>query len=179
MCSILCILTFLVCPRKQGINWSLCFAADGCACVAVNGDLVAQGSQFSLKDVEVVVAHVDLDAVWKYFLVSLDFVKQRGMRWFTWSLHHIFISQATYSPFFITSHKLVSIEWSPVELKLWVFSVKPKGALAVAEVFGDTLQSIGLKLFIMILNSCGLLKLEKFVVGYEHNEGVEPWHPNC
>lgn len=68
----------------------------------------------------------------------------------------------------------MSIEWSPVELKLWVFSVKPKGALAVAEVFGDTLQSIGLKLFIMILNSCGLLKLEKFVVGYEHNEGVEP-----
>lgn len=132
MCSILCILTFLVCPRKQGINWSLCFAADGCACVAVNGDLVAQGSQFSLKDVEVVVAHVDLDAVRKYFLVSLDFVKQRGMRWFTWSLHHIFISQVTYSPFFITSHKLVSIEWSPVELKLWVFSVKPKGALAVA-----------------------------------------------
>ncbi|KAL0542350.1 hypothetical protein IC582_022455 [Cucumis melo] len=36
---------------------------DGCACVVVNGDLVAQGSQFSLKDVEVVVAHVDLDAV--------------------------------------------------------------------------------------------------------------------
>lgn len=26
---------------------------DGCACVAVNGNLVAQGSQFSLSDVEV------------------------------------------------------------------------------------------------------------------------------
>lgn len=25
---------------------------DGCACVAVNGQLVAQGSQFSLSDVE-------------------------------------------------------------------------------------------------------------------------------
>lgn len=37
--------------------------ADGCACVVVNGDLVAQGSQFSLKDVEVVVAQVDLEAV--------------------------------------------------------------------------------------------------------------------
>lgn len=36
---------------------------DGCCCVVVNGDVVAQGSQFSLKDVEVVVAHVDLDAV--------------------------------------------------------------------------------------------------------------------
>lgn len=39
------------------------FSADGCACIMVNGDVVAQGSQFSMKDVEVVVAVVDLDAV--------------------------------------------------------------------------------------------------------------------
>ncbi|KAF6156149.1 hypothetical protein GIB67_024119 [Kingdonia uniflora] len=36
---------------------------DGCCCVVINGDVVAQGSQFSLNDVEVVVAQVDLDAV--------------------------------------------------------------------------------------------------------------------
>ncbi|XP_020274404.1 glutamine-dependent NAD(+) synthetase isoform X2 [Asparagus officinalis] len=36
---------------------------DGCSCIAINGDVVAQGSQFSLKDVEVLVAQVDLDAV--------------------------------------------------------------------------------------------------------------------
>ncbi|OWM85193.1 hypothetical protein CDL15_Pgr027980 [Punica granatum] len=36
---------------------------DGCACVVINSDVVAQGSQFSLKDVEVVMAQVDLDAV--------------------------------------------------------------------------------------------------------------------
>ncbi|GMH22631.1 hypothetical protein Nepgr_024474 [Nepenthes gracilis] len=36
---------------------------DGCCCVVVNGDVVAQGSQFSLKDVEVLAAQVDLDAV--------------------------------------------------------------------------------------------------------------------
>ncbi|XP_028774677.1 glutamine-dependent NAD(+) synthetase [Neltuma alba] len=36
---------------------------DGCACVVVNGDVVAQGSQFSLKDVEIVAAQIDLDAV--------------------------------------------------------------------------------------------------------------------
>lgn len=36
---------------------------DGCASVVVNGDLVAQGSQFSLKDVELVVAQIELDAV--------------------------------------------------------------------------------------------------------------------
>ncbi|CAA0840898.1 Glutamine-dependent NAD(+) synthetase [Striga hermonthica] len=36
---------------------------DGCSCIVVNGDVVAQGSQFSLKDVELVVAQVDLDAV--------------------------------------------------------------------------------------------------------------------
>nr|XP_027081727.1 glutamine-dependent NAD(+) synthetase-like isoform X1 [Coffea arabica] len=36
---------------------------DGCSCVVVNGDVVAQGSQFSIKDVELVVAQIDLDAV--------------------------------------------------------------------------------------------------------------------
>ncbi len=36
---------------------------DGCALIAVNGDIVAQGAQFSLKDVEVVVATVDLEEV--------------------------------------------------------------------------------------------------------------------
>lgn len=36
---------------------------DGCSSVMVNGELVAQGSQFSLDDVEVVVATVDLDDV--------------------------------------------------------------------------------------------------------------------
>lgn len=36
---------------------------DGCSCVVVNGDLVAQGSQFSLKDVEMVFAEIDLDVV--------------------------------------------------------------------------------------------------------------------
>ncbi|CAI9093414.1 OLC1v1028913C1 [Oldenlandia corymbosa var. corymbosa] len=36
---------------------------DGCACIVVNGDVVGQGSQFSLKDVELVVAQIDLDAV--------------------------------------------------------------------------------------------------------------------
>ena len=36
---------------------------DGCACVLANGALVAQGAQFGLRDVEVVVADVDLDDV--------------------------------------------------------------------------------------------------------------------
>ena len=36
---------------------------DGCACVLANGTLVAQGAQFGLRDVEVVVADVDLDDV--------------------------------------------------------------------------------------------------------------------
>jgi len=39
---------------------------DGCACIVVNGDIVAQGSQFSVSDVEVVVAAVDLDDVRSY-----------------------------------------------------------------------------------------------------------------
>ncbi|KAF6761593.1 hypothetical protein DFP72DRAFT_625720 [Ephemerocybe angulata] len=36
---------------------------DGCALIAVNGRVVAQGSQFSLRDVEVVTATVDLEDV--------------------------------------------------------------------------------------------------------------------
>ena len=39
------------------------FCVDGCACIVVNGHVVAQGSQFSLKDVEVIISQVDLDAV--------------------------------------------------------------------------------------------------------------------
>ncbi|SJM82793.1 Glutamine-dependent NAD(+) synthetase [Zygosaccharomyces bailii] len=39
---------------------------DGCALIAVNGRVVAQGSQFSLKDVEVVTATVDLEEVRSY-----------------------------------------------------------------------------------------------------------------
>ena len=36
---------------------------DGCCYIAVNGDVIAQGSQSSLKDVEVLDALVDLDAM--------------------------------------------------------------------------------------------------------------------
>ncbi|AAS54848.1 AGR358Wp [Eremothecium gossypii ATCC 10895] len=39
---------------------------DGCALIAVNGRVVAQGSQFSLRDVEVVTATVDLQEVRDY-----------------------------------------------------------------------------------------------------------------
>jgi NAD+ synthase (glutamine-hydrolysing) len=38
----------------------------GCAMVVVNGEVVAQGSQFSLNDVEVVTATVDLEEVRAY-----------------------------------------------------------------------------------------------------------------
>jgi NAD+ synthase (glutamine-hydrolysing) len=36
---------------------------DGCAMIAVNGDIIAQGSQFSLNDVEVVTATIDIEDV--------------------------------------------------------------------------------------------------------------------
>ncbi|KAF7116328.1 hypothetical protein CNMCM5793_004494 [Aspergillus hiratsukae] len=39
---------------------------DGCAMIVINGDIVAQGSQFSLKDVEVVTATVDIEEVRTY-----------------------------------------------------------------------------------------------------------------
>jgi len=36
---------------------------DGCAMIALNGQIVAQGSQFSLNDVEVVAATIDIEDV--------------------------------------------------------------------------------------------------------------------
>ena len=39
---------------------------DGCSMVVINGEIVAQGSQFSLDDVEVVTATVDLEEVRAY-----------------------------------------------------------------------------------------------------------------
>ncbi|KAI4374193.1 hypothetical protein MLD38_012213 [Melastoma candidum] len=48
--------------NHQGCDGSRLYY-DGCSSVIVNGEVVAQGSQFSLKDVEVVVAQIDLDAV--------------------------------------------------------------------------------------------------------------------
>lgn len=39
---------------------------DGCSMIMVNGEIVAQGSQFSLEDVEVVTATVDLEEVRSY-----------------------------------------------------------------------------------------------------------------
>lgn len=39
---------------------------DGCALVAINGDVVAQGAQFSLNDVEVITATLDLEDVRSY-----------------------------------------------------------------------------------------------------------------
>ncbi|KAH7093294.1 hypothetical protein FB567DRAFT_461936 [Paraphoma chrysanthemicola] len=39
---------------------------DGCSMIIVNGEIKSQGAQFSLDDVEVVVATVDLEEVWSY-----------------------------------------------------------------------------------------------------------------
>ncbi|TNN70112.1 Glutamine-dependent NAD(+) synthetase [Liparis tanakae] len=39
---------------------------DGCAMLAINGDIVAQGAQFSLNEVEVITATLDLDDVRNY-----------------------------------------------------------------------------------------------------------------
>ncbi|KAL4913140.1 hypothetical protein BDW62DRAFT_170328 [Aspergillus aurantiobrunneus] len=43
---------------------------DGCAMIVINGNIVAQGSQFSLSDVEVVTATVDIEEVRTYRCTS-------------------------------------------------------------------------------------------------------------
>lgn len=49
---------------------------DGCCMIAMNGEILAQGSQFSLEEVEVVTATVDLEDVRSYRGASLS----RGMQ---------------------------------------------------------------------------------------------------
>lgn len=51
---------------------------DGCAMIAVNGRIVAQGSQFSLQDVEVVTATVDLEDVRAFRAVSSRSMQAAG-----------------------------------------------------------------------------------------------------
>lgn len=51
--------------NQQGCDGSRLYY-DGCASIALNGSLLAQGSQFSLRDVEVVTATVNLDDVVSY-----------------------------------------------------------------------------------------------------------------
>jgi NAD+ synthase (glutamine-hydrolysing) len=48
--------------NQQGCDGGRCYY-DGCALIVVNGEVVAQGTQFSLRDVEVVTATVDLEVV--------------------------------------------------------------------------------------------------------------------
>lgn len=49
---------------------------DGCSCVVVNGEVVAQGQQFALEDVETVVATCDLDAVTSFRAATSSFREQ-------------------------------------------------------------------------------------------------------
>ncbi|GJE90327.1 glutamine-dependent NAD(+) synthetase [Phanerochaete sordida] len=51
---------------------------DGCAMIAVNGKIVAQGSQFSLNDVEVVTATVDLEDVRAHRAISSRSMQAAG-----------------------------------------------------------------------------------------------------
>ncbi|CAG8450327.1 7364_t:CDS:10 [Ambispora leptoticha] len=48
---------------------------DGCSLIAMNGQIVAQGSQFSLKDVEVLIATIDIEDVRSHRAIS-----SRGMQ---------------------------------------------------------------------------------------------------
>jgi NAD+ synthase (glutamine-hydrolysing) len=54
---------------------------DGCPLIIVNGNVVAQGSQFSLNDVEVITATVDLEQVLSFRASNIS----RGMQATTFS----------------------------------------------------------------------------------------------
>ncbi|KAL8716169.1 MAG: hypothetical protein Q9220_000074 [cf. Caloplaca sp. 1 TL-2023] len=50
--------------NQQGTDGASRQYYDGCSLIMLNGDVVAQGSQFSINDVEVITATVDLDETW-------------------------------------------------------------------------------------------------------------------
>lgn len=47
--------------------------ADGSACVVMNGELVVQGSWFSMIDIEVVIAVVDWTPLSAYWQIQVSF----------------------------------------------------------------------------------------------------------
>jgi NAD+ synthase (glutamine-hydrolysing) len=61
-CSIIQLGGIYLYANQQGCDGDRLYY-DGCAMIAVNGRVVAQGSQFSLTDVEVVTATIDIDDV--------------------------------------------------------------------------------------------------------------------
>lgn len=52
--------------NQQGVDGDGRLYYDGCAMIIVNGNVVSQGSQFSLNDVEVVTATIDLEEIRGY-----------------------------------------------------------------------------------------------------------------
>ncbi|KAJ3669271.1 hypothetical protein LUZ60_011221 [Juncus effusus] len=83
---------------------------DGCCCIAVNGDVVALGSQFSLKDVEVSTALVDLDAVSSH-RGSIASFREQGSRIKTF-IPYINVSNTLCQPF-----RFGTFPTPPVEIK--------------------------------------------------------------
>ena len=51
--------------NQQGCDGGRCYY-DGCSMIWNNGNLLSQASQFSLKDVEVITASIDLDEIANY-----------------------------------------------------------------------------------------------------------------
>ena len=60
--SILVIFKRIIILRNKGCDGGRLYF-DGCASICVNGDVVGQASQFSLNDVEVITAVIDLDDI--------------------------------------------------------------------------------------------------------------------
>ena len=91
---------------------------DGCALVSVNGQIVAQGSQFSLAEVEVVTAIVDLEEVRSYRISRASRSVQAGNSPTIYSIKVPFsISKGT-----VTAHVSRPIEVGCCGITLLVFT---------------------------------------------------------
>ena len=50
--------------NQQGVDGAVRQYYDGCSLIVINGDVVAQGSQFSMREVEIITAVVNLEETW-------------------------------------------------------------------------------------------------------------------
>mmetsp|Transcript_11565 Transcript_11565/g.14998 ORF Transcript_11565/g.14998 Transcript_11565/m.14998 type:complete len:701 (-) Transcript_11565:1144-3246(-) len=114
---------------------------DGCALIAVNGQVVAQGSQFSLSDVEVITAVVDLEAVRAYRIAQGSRSVQAA---------ETVSSKSVFVPFTLTSEGPIAVVSKPIDVKY--FSPEEEIAYGPAVWCWDYLRRSGGNGFLLPLS---------------------------
>ena len=102
--------------NQQGCDGAARQYYDGCSLVVVNGDVIKQASQFSLNDVEVITAVVDLDETWvAHFQPARRMQAATNHTFHTVRLNQILGSDEAQDPLRRTSPAITPITFKPAE----------------------------------------------------------------